>query len=150
MKKLQAVAQGKGKTVSGIRYMLASKADPLRVFFVGSEDSHFTTMDGGKTFKLVNSVVAFEDIKLHPTHAECMMAAQDTCSGGNAKKDNRVIVNYGYHMILDKVGAMLPIESNNLIGRRRYQKTYDQKIGNQVHIQLLQPSSKKVRKEIKI
>ncbi len=86
MKKLQAVAQGKGKTVSGIRYMLASKADPLRVFFVGSEDSHFTTMDGGKTFKLVNSVVAFEDIKLHPTHAECMMAAQDTCSGGNAKK----------------------------------------------------------------
>ena len=86
MKKLQAVAQGKGKTVSGIRYMLASKADPLRVFFVGSEDSHFTTMDGGKTFKLVNSVVAFEDIKLHPTHAECMMAAQDTCSGGKAKK----------------------------------------------------------------
>ena len=70
MKKLQAVAQGKGKTVSGIRYMLASKADPLRVFFVGSEDNHFTTMDGGKTFKLVNSVVAFEDIKLHPTHVE--------------------------------------------------------------------------------
>ena len=66
--------------------MLASKADPLRVFFVGSEDSHFTTKDGGKTFQLVNSVVAFEDIKLHPEHAECMMAAQDTCSGGKSSQ----------------------------------------------------------------
>ncbi len=90
MKKLQAVAQQKGKTISGIRYMLASKADPLRVFFVGSEDSHFTTTDGGKTYKLVNSVVAFEDIKLHPEHGECMMAAQDTCSGGNKGKQGKV------------------------------------------------------------
>jgi hypothetical protein len=81
MTKLQAVAANSKKTVSGIRYMLASKADPNSVFFVGSEDSHFTTTDAGKTFKLVNSIVPFEDIKLHPTHKECMMAAEDTCSG---------------------------------------------------------------------
>ena len=53
-------------------------------------------------------------------------------------------------MILGKVGVMLQIEFNNLIGRLKFQKLYDLKIGNQAHIQSLQPYLKKANQEIKI
>ena len=150
MKKLQAVAGQKSKTVSGIRYMLASKADPLRVFFVGSEDSHFTTKDGGKTFQLVNSVVAFEDIKLHPEHAECMMAAQDTCSGGKSSQKpcyRKLWVSHDFGQSWSHV-AMTGYSS--LIGLQKYRKTYGRKIGNRARIPSSLPFLRKARRGTKI
>jgi len=80
MVKIQLVAAEAGKTISGVRYMLVSPADSKRVMFVGNNNAHFLTKDGGATYELVNSLVPFEDIKLHPTDPDAILAAEDTCA----------------------------------------------------------------------
>lgn len=86
MVKIQLVAAENKKTITGVRYMLVSPADSKRVMFVGNNNAHFLTKDGGATFELVNSLVPFEDIKLHPTDPESILAAEDTCATKKAKE----------------------------------------------------------------
>ena len=86
MVKIQLVAAENKKTITGVRYMLVSPADSKRVMFVGNNNAHFLTKDGGATFELVNSLVPFEDIKLHPTDPGSILAAEDTCATKKAKE----------------------------------------------------------------
>lgn len=86
MSKFSDVASKQQKTISGIRYLLVSAADPNRIFFVGSGNTHFVTRDGGVTYEFVNSVVPFEDIKLSPSDPDAMIAAEDTCASGKSRE----------------------------------------------------------------
>jgi hypothetical protein len=86
MVKIQLVAAENKKTITGVRYMLISPADSNRVMFVGNNNAHFVTKDGGATFELVNSLVPFEDIKLHPADPDSILAAEDTCATKKQKE----------------------------------------------------------------
>merc|ERR1719440_1902898 len=80
MTKIAQVATAAGKSITGVRFMLMSPADPNRALLVGNDQAHFVTKDAGSSYQLINSVVPFEDIKLHPTDPEAILAAEDTCA----------------------------------------------------------------------
>ena len=86
MPKIQQLAKDGKKSITGVRFMTVSAADPNCLLMVGNNNAHFVTKDAGDTYALVNSVVPFEDIKLHPYDANAMLAAEDTCASKKSKE----------------------------------------------------------------
>jgi len=80
MVKIQLVATQHQKSITGVRYMIVSPADRNYCIFVGNDNTHFVTKDAGATYTMVNSLVPFEDIKLHPKDPMALLAAEDTCA----------------------------------------------------------------------
>ena len=57
MPKIQKLAKDASKSITGVRFMTVSSADPNCLLMVGNNNAHFVTKDAGNTYELVNSVV---------------------------------------------------------------------------------------------